>query len=128
MGFGHRHDLLVVADRGGAHAGALASIIAIGGFVCLFAWVAWRFGPTLMRFCGLASWWAGWACGSQGGFGYMIFLVILGTLSWGVGTIWYHARRGRWPSLLSQRLFTRSLRTRSASPDRRRAQQPQPQP
>ena len=47
-----------------------------------------------MRFCGLASWWAGWACGSQGGYGYMVFLVILGTLSWGAGTIWSHARRG----------------------------------
>ena len=45
----------------------------------LFAWVAWRFGPTLLRFCGIASWWAGWACGSQGGYGYMAFLLILGT-------------------------------------------------
>jgi hypothetical protein len=126
MAFGRPHDLLAVADRGGAHTGALASIIAIGGLVCLFAWVAWRFGPTLMRFCGLASWWAGWACGSQGGYGYMVFLVILGTLSWGIGTIWYQARRGRWPSLLSQRLFTRILRTRSATPDRRCARQPQP--
>ena len=79
MAFGHPHDLLVAADRGGAHPGALASLVAVGGFVCLFAWVAWRFGPTLMRFCGIASWWAGWACGSQGGYGYMVFLLILGT-------------------------------------------------
>ena len=56
----------------------------------------------------------------------MVFLVIFGTLSWGIGTTWYHARRGRWPSLLSQRLFTRTLRTRSANPDRRRARHPQP--
>jgi hypothetical protein len=123
MALGHHHDLLIASGGAGAHAGALASLITLGGFVCLFAWVTWRFGPTLMRFCGLASWWAGWACGSQGGYGYMVFLVILGTLSWAAGTIWYHARRGRWPSLLSQRLFTRTLHTR---PNRRRARHPRP--
>jgi hypothetical protein len=122
MSPGYPHNLFAAAE-GGAHPGALASIIAIGGLACLSAWVAWRFGPTLMRFVGIASWWAGWACGSQGGYGYMIFLVILGTLSWGTGTLWYHARRGRWPSLLSQRLFTRTLHT---SPERRRARHPRP--
>jgi hypothetical protein len=107
MGFGHLHDLLVAADRGTAHTGVLASVIAIGGFVCLFAWVAWRFGPALMRFCGLASWWVGWACGSQGAYGYMVFFLIFGTAVWSVGTVWYYARRGYWPSRLSQRIFTR---------------------
>ena len=126
MALGHPHDLLVAAGGAGAHTGALASLVTLGGFVCMFVWVTWRFGPTLMRFCGLASWWAGWACGSQGGYGYMVLLVILGTLSWAAGTIWYHARRGRWPSLLSQRLFTRTLHTRPTSPDRRRARHPRP--
>jgi hypothetical protein len=114
MALGYPHELLDGAG-GGAHAGPLASLIALGGFACLFAWVAWRFGPTLLRFCGLASWWAGWACGSQGGYSYMVILVILGTLSWATGTIWYHARRGRWPSPLSQRIFTRTPRIRAIS-------------
>ena len=96
------------------HPGVLASIVAVGGLLCLAAWVAWRFGPTLARYCGLAAWWAGWACGSQGGYGYMTFFLILGTASWSTGTIWYHARRGHWPSLLSQRLFTRLLRSSRA--------------
>ena len=39
-----------------------------------------------MRCCGLASWWAGWACGSQGGYGYMVFLVILGVGFYGSRT------------------------------------------
>jgi hypothetical protein len=88
-----------------------------------FAWVAWRFGPTLMRYTGIASWWAGWACGSQGGYAYMVALVILGTLAWTAGTIWYHARRGRWPSQLSERLFAHSRAARSSAshPDPRRA-------
>jgi hypothetical protein len=75
MALGHPHDLLVAAGGTGPHTGALASLVTLGGFACLFAWVTWRFGPTLMRFCGLASWWAGWACGSQGGYGYMVLLV-----------------------------------------------------
>jgi hypothetical protein len=39
----------------------------------------------------------------------MVFFLILGCGSWSAGTIWFHARRGYWPSLLSQRLFTRPL-------------------
>ena len=125
MALRHPHDLLVGPQSGALHPGVLASAVAIGGFALAAAWVTWRFGPTLMRFCGLASWWAGWACGSQGGYDYMIGLVLLGTLSWGAGTIWYHARRGRWPSLLSQRLFTRIFRTRATStPDRPEARPP----
>jgi hypothetical protein len=107
--------LAISTARG--HPGVLASIVAVGGLVCLFAWVAWRFGPTLTRFCGLASWWAAWACGSQGGYGYMIFFLILGTASWSAGSIWYHARRGRWPSLLAQRLFTRLLGSQRTGAD-----------
>ena len=72
MAFGQPSDLRVAAVGGGAHTGALASIVTVAGFVCLFAWVAWRFGPTLLRFGGVASWWAGWACGNQGGYGYMV--------------------------------------------------------
>jgi hypothetical protein len=40
----------------------------------------------------------------------LIFFLILGTASWSTGTIWYHGRRGHWPSLISQRLFTRLQR------------------
>ena len=118
MAFSHPHDLLVAADRGGPSPGALASLVAVGGFVCLFAWVAWRFGPTLLRFCGIASWWAGWACGSQGGYGYMALLLILGTAVWSAGTVWYHARRGYWPSRLSQRIFSRATDTQTPDPER----------
>lgn len=33
--------------------------------------------------------------------------------AWGGGTLWYARRRGRWPSALSARLFTRLLGDRS---------------
>jgi hypothetical protein len=111
-----QHQLLMGAIRSAGHAGLLASIVAIGGLVCLFVWVAWRFGPTITRFCGIASWWAAWACGSQGGYDYMVVLLILGTGSWAFGTLWYAKRRGHWPSPLSQRIFTRTLATQHTKP------------
>lgn len=108
--------LLMAVHRSAAHTDVLASIVAISGLVCVFVWVAWRFGPTLTRYCGIASWWAAWACGSQGGYGYMLLLLILGTGSWAVGTLWYVKRRGHWPSPLSQRIFTRTLATQRTKP------------
>ena len=105
---------LVVSSVGG-HPGALGAIIAVGGLLLLVAWLAWRFGPTLTRCCGIAAWWIAWACGSQGGYGYMIFFLLFGTAAWSVGTLWYHARRGYWPSRLSQRIFTR--RSDAHTPD-----------
>jgi hypothetical protein len=118
------HQLPAVLTATAASVGKpeLASVIAIGGLLCPTAWIAWRFGPTITRYCGLASWWAGWACGSQGSYTYMIVLIALGTISWSLGTIWYHARRGRWPSQLSQRLFTRTPRKH----ERARSQQHRP--
>jgi hypothetical protein len=38
---------------------------------------------------------------------------VLGTLAWAWGTIWYARRRGRWPSALSAKLFTRLLGSRN---------------
>jgi hypothetical protein len=46
-----------------------------------FVWVAWRFGPTLARIAGFCFWWLGWACGSQGGYGYCVAFVLLGVLA-----------------------------------------------
>jgi hypothetical protein len=51
-----------------------------------------------------------WACGSQGGYAYCLAFAGLGALAWGGGTLWYVRRRGRWPSPISARLFTRLLR------------------
>jgi hypothetical protein len=112
-----RHDLLQagLGLAGGGDHGVIASLVAIGGLVCVFAWVGYRFGPTLLRYVGLAAWWAGWACGSQGGYTYMLALLILGSVSWALGTRWYHARRGRWPSPISRRLFTRTRPPESSS-------------
>ena len=90
-------------------------IFGIGGLLLVFAWIGWRFGPAIARYCGWAFWWIGWACGIEGGYAYAIFFLILGTASWATGTIWYAARRGYWPSLLSQRLFTRVLRLHDAA-------------
>ena len=90
-------------------------IFGIGGLLLIFAWIGWRFGPTIARYCGWALWWIGWACGAEGGYAYGIFFLILGTTSWATGTIWYAARRGYWPSLLSRRLFTRVLRRHAAA-------------
>jgi hypothetical protein len=85
----------------------LALVVSLVGVIALFAWIGYRHGPTLLRFTGIALWWAGWACGSQGGFGDMAVLLVLGTLAWAVGTRWYARRRGRWPSPLSARLLDR---------------------
>jgi hypothetical protein len=88
----------------------LATAISIVGMLAALAWLCWRFGPTLIRLAGWSSWWAAWACGSQGGYVYCAALLLLGTLAWGAGTLWYARRRGRWPSPISAKLFTRLLR------------------
>jgi len=88
----------------------LATAISILGLLATLVWLAWRFGPTLTRLTGWCSWAVAWACGSQGGYGYCLALLLLGTLAWAAGTLWYARRRGRWPSPTSARLFTRLLR------------------
>jgi len=96
-----------------ASPGPLAGVIDISGFLAVVAWIGWRFGPTLARVTGWGWWWAAWACGSQGGYWYCLAFLLLGALSWGGGTMWYAKRRGRWPSALSARLFTRLLGSRN---------------
>jgi hypothetical protein len=78
-----------------------------------FSWIVWRFGPALLRIAGFCSLWVAWACGSQGGYDYGEAFLVLGTLAWGGGTVWYARRRGRWPSALSAKLFTRLLGSRN---------------
>jgi hypothetical protein len=92
-----------------ASASPLAGVICVLGLLGTFAWIGWRFGPTLARIAGWCSWWVAWACGSQGGYGYGVAFVLFGVLAWSGGTVWYARRRGRWPSALSARLFTRVL-------------------
>jgi hypothetical protein len=87
----------------------LAGVITILSFLAVVTWVGWRFGPTLTRVTGWCSWCVAWACGSQGGYGYFVAFLLLGTLAWAGGTIWYAKRRGRWPSALAARLFGRLL-------------------
>jgi hypothetical protein len=96
-----------------ASAGPLAGVICVLGLLAVVAWVGWRFGPTLARVGGWCSWAVAWACGSQGGYGYCIVFAVFGVLAWGTGTVWYARRRGRWPSALSARLFTRLLGERA---------------
>lgn len=105
--------LPLAAAGGGSHGGVLAALVGIAGAVAVAAWILYRYGPTLARFAGIAFWWAGWACGSQGGFGYMAFLLILGTALWVGGTKWYARRRGYWPSRISARLLDRRIRPTS---------------
>ena len=93
-------------------------IFGIGGLLLVFAWIGWRFGPTIARYCGWAFWWIGCACGGEGGYAYAVFFLILGTASWATGTVWYARRRGYWPSLLSQRLFTHAARRHDAGGSR----------
>jgi hypothetical protein len=83
--------------------------ITILGLFATFAWLAWRFGPTLTRLAGWCSWVTAWAAGSQGRYAYCAAFAVLGTLAWGAGTFWYARRRGCWPSPLSARLFSRLL-------------------
>jgi hypothetical protein len=85
--------------------GPLTSAISIIGLLALSAWIAWRFGPTLLRVSGWCSWWTAWACGNQGGVAYCVAFLVLGMLAWGAGTVWYARRRGRWSSPLSRRLL-----------------------
>ena|ERR1700726_1854440 len=91
----------------------LAGAIGLFGLIIAFVWIAWRFGPTLLRVSGWCSWWAAWACGGQGGYGYCVAFLMLGVLAWGAGTVWFAARRGHWPSAISERLLTRVLGRRS---------------
>ncbi|MGH2864213.1 MAG: hypothetical protein ACRDJX_03070 [Solirubrobacteraceae bacterium] len=91
-------------------AAAPAVTITIGGALVMFAWIAWRFGPTLTRLTGWCCWLLAWACGSQGGYGYCATLLLLGTLAWAAGTLWYARRWGRWPSRFSAKPFTSVLR------------------
>jgi hypothetical protein len=95
-----------------ASLGPLANVVGVLGFLAMVAWIGWRFGPTLTRLTGCCSWCVAWACGSEGGYGYCAGFFALGTLAWASGTIWYARRRGRWPSAISERLFTRALGTR----------------
>jgi hypothetical protein len=53
-------------------------VIRVLGLLGAFAWIGWRFGPTLARLTGWCSWWVAWACGSQGGYGYCVAFVLLG--------------------------------------------------
>jgi len=96
-----------------ASAGPLAGVICVLGLLGTVAWIAWRFGPTLARVSGWCAWGVAWACGSQGGYGYCVTFAVFGMLAWGTGTVWYARRRGRWPSALSGRLFTRLLGKRA---------------
>ena len=88
-------------------------MIGVIGFLAVFAWISWRFGPTLLRVAEWSAWWVAWACGSQGGYGYCVAFLVLGAVSWGGGTIWYANRRGRWPSAVSARLLARLLDMRN---------------
>jgi hypothetical protein len=92
-----------------ASPGALAGVVGVLGLFAVIAWSSWRFGPALLRLAGCCSSWVAWACGSQGGYGYCAAFVLLGASTWAAGTVWYARRRGRWPSALSARLFSRLL-------------------
>jgi len=96
-----------------ASAGPLACVICVLGLLGAIAWIGWRFGPTLARVSGWCSWWVAWAFGSRSGYGYCVAFAAFGVLAWGTGTVWYVRRRGRWPSTLSARLFTRLLGERA---------------
>jgi hypothetical protein len=53
-----------------ASPGPLAGLISVFGLLAAFVWIAWRFGPMLLRLGGWCSRWAAWACGTQGGYAY----------------------------------------------------------
>jgi hypothetical protein len=64
-----------------ASPGPLAGAISLLGLAAVSAWVTWRFGPTLLRVTGWASWAVAWACGSQGGYDYCVAFLVLGALA-----------------------------------------------
>jgi hypothetical protein len=84
-------------------------VIDAVGLLAVATLFAWRFGAMLLRLAGWCSCCVAWACGSQGGYGYCIAFLALGTLAWATGTVWYARRRGCWPSAISERLLTRAL-------------------
>ncbi len=97
----------------GGSPGALAGIIGVAGCFVVLGWVLWRFGATLARGSGLASFVLAWLTGMQGGYGYAAFFLALGVVLWGGGTIAFASRRGYWPSSLTARVFERVLGERS---------------
>jgi hypothetical protein len=101
--------MIRVLPAAATNQGPLAAAVCAAGLFVAALWLALRFGPALLRLTGFCSWWGAWACGSQGGYGYCAAFLILGTLTWAGGTVWYARRRGRWPSAISERLLTRVL-------------------
>jgi hypothetical protein len=99
-----------------ASPGPLAGVIGVLGLLAASSWIAWRFGPTLLRVSGWCSWCVAWATGSQGGYGYCVAFVALGTLAWTTGTVWCVKRRGRWSSAIAERLLRRVLGRHSPIP------------
>jgi hypothetical protein len=89
----------------GSLSSVLAALVSIIGVLAVVACVVYRYGPTLCRITGIAWWWAAWACGSQGGFGYMVILLLLGSATWATGAIWHSKRTGYWPSRIAARVL-----------------------
>ena len=60
-----------------------ATAITVAGFLASAAYVAYRFGPALLRLSGWCSFWAAWVTGGQGGYGYCAAFLLLGLLASG---------------------------------------------
>ena len=99
----HPLHLTPAAVGTGGSPGALAGIIGVAGCFVVLGWVLWRFGATLARGSGLASFVLAWLIGMEGGYGYAAFFLVLGVVLWGGGTIAFASRRGYWPSSLTAR-------------------------
>lgn len=106
------HRLVPGAASAAGSSGVIERVIGLSGLLLAMAWLAWRFGPTIARCSGVALWWVGWCCGIAGGYGYALAFLAWGACSWATGTAWYAARRGYWPSPLSQRIVAPLLRLR----------------
>ena len=64
-----------------ASPGPLDGAISLLGLLAVSTYVAWRFGSTLLRITGWASW------GVEGGYGECVAFLVLGALAWGTGTV-----------------------------------------
>jgi hypothetical protein len=96
-----------------AAAGPLAGAICVLGLVAVAGWGCVALRADVGARHGLVLVVGGVGVRQPGRLRYCVAFLVLGAAAWGGGTLWYARRRGRWPSALSARLFTRVLGSRS---------------
>jgi hypothetical protein len=99
VGITNNQQSLAAAATG--HSGGLTPIVWCGGLLVAAAWVAWRFGPAIVRASGMALCWIGFMVGIENAYGYAAFFIVMGVAAWRGGTAWHIRRHSSLPPSLS---------------------------